>query len=794
MSNVTVPLNKARSNKRALALSSLLIAGLAVASTNSAASAGATSRTAVVASPIESRDPRGTDQIIVRMRDGSTPDIAALAREAGESVSLNRKMRDGGWVSKLSGRRSPAALAAIAGRIAALPNVAYAEPDLKMFAAVTPNDPLFPVQWELFAPSAGLSGINTPAAWDITHGTSDVVVAVIDTGITAHADLAGQTVPGYDFITNTSIANDGGGRDADPSDPGDWVTTAENALGTFAGCGASNSSWHGTHVSGTIGAKTDNAIGVAGIASGAKILPVRVLGKCGGSTSDIADAIRWAAGLAVTGVPTNPNPAAVLSISLGGLGACPATYQNAINDAIAVGASVVVAAGNSTADASTFAPANCAGVITVAATGATGNRSFYSNFGTSVEIAAPGGDSRVASNGTVAAAGDSTGEIASTLNSGLTTPSTDIYAYYQGTSMATPHVSGVAALVKSVQPSITPAALTALLRSTSTPFVAGSTCTTALCGTGILDAANAVTAAAAVGPRTLGAFSKTSPAAGTTGAALAPTLTWAPSTGASSYEYCVVAGVATPCTTWISTGAATSVALSGLGSNTLYSWQVRATDAAGTATAEANVSLRYTFTTGAAAGAFAKTAPANAATGIATTRSLTWGASTGATSYEYCIDLVVNNACDATWVSTGVTRSATVGPLLGSTRYEWQVRARNTIGVVTANANVAWTFTTLAPPLPGAFAKTSPTRNQTGRPLALTLSWGASTSTTSYQYCVDTVNNNLCDTAWVSTGTTRTAAITGLAARTPYYWQVRAIGAGGTTLANAGTWWLFTTA
>lgn len=794
MSNSSVPLQQFRSNKRALALTCVLIAALGITSTNNAATAGATSQTAVVAPPIESRDPRGTDQIIVRMSDGSTPDIAELTREAGESVSLNHKMRDGGWVSKLSGRRSPAALAAIAGRISALPNVAYAEPDLKMFAAAIPNDPLFPAQWELFAPSAGLSGINTPAAWDITRGTSDVVVAVLDTGITAHADLAGQTVPGYDFITNASIANDGGGRDANPSDPGDWVTTAENALGTFP-CGASNSSWHGTHVAGTIGATTDNAIGVAGVASGAKILPVRVLGKCGGSTSDIADAIRWSAGLAVTGVPTNPNPAAVLSISLGGVGACPATYQNAINDAIAVGASVVVAAGNSTADASTFAPANCAGVITVAATGATGNRSYYSNFGTSVEIAAPGGDKNVASNGTVAAAGDLTGEITSTLNSGLTTPSTDIYAYYQGTSMATPHVSGVAALVKSVQPSIAPAALTALLRSTSAPFAAGSTCTTALCGTGILNAANAVTAAAAAaGPRTLGAFSKTSPAAGATGAALAPTLTWAPSTGASTYEYCVVAGVATPCTTWISNGAATSVALSGLVANTLYSWQVRAHDAAGTATAEANVSLRYTFTTGTVAGAFAKSAPANAATGIATTRSLTWGASTGATSYEYCIDLVVNNACDATWVSTGATRSATVGPLLGSTRYEWQVRARNTIGVVVANANVAWTFTTVAPPLPGAFAKTSPSRNQTARPLALTLSWGASTSTISYQYCVDTVNNNLCDTAWVSTGTTRTAAITGLIARTGYYWQVRAIGAGGTTLANGGTWWLFTTA
>lgn len=794
MSNVTVPLNKARSNKRALVVSCVLLAALGISSTNSAAPAGAISRAAGAASSIESRDPRGTDQIIVRMRDGSTPDIAALTREAGETVNLNREMHDGGWVSKLSGRRSPAEVAAIARRIATLPNVAYAEPDLKMFAVATPNDPLFPVQWELFAPTATTSGINMPAAWDITHGTPDVIVAVVDTGITAHVDLAGQTVPGYDFITNTSIANDGGGRDADPSDPGDWVTATENAAGTFAGCGASNSSWHGTHVSGTIAAKSNNAIGIAGIASDVKILPVRVLGKCGGSASDIADAIRWAAGLAVAGVPTNPNPAAVLSISLGGVGACPVTYQSAINEAIAVGASVVVAAGNSNADASTFTPANCVGVITVAATGATANRSFYSNFGTSVEIAAPGGDSRVASNGTVAAAGDSTGEIASTLNAGLTSPSTDIYAYYQGTSMATPHVSGVAALVKSVQPSMTPAALTALLQSTSTPFVAGSTCTTALCGKGILNAAGAVTAASANGPRTLGAFSKTSPEAGAIGSVLAPTLTWAASTGASTYEYCLVVGLTAPCTTWISTGAATSAALSGLTAGTLYSWQVRAHDAVGTATAEANVSLRYTFTTGALAGAFAKTAPANASTGAATTGSLTWGASTGAASYEYCLDLVVNSACDATWVSTGVTRAAAAGPLSIGTRYEWQVRARNTFGVVLANANVAWTFTTLVPALPGAFAKTSPTSNQTARPLALTLSWGASTSTTSYQYCVDTVNNNVCDTAWVSTGTVRTAAITGLTARTPYYWQVRAIGAGGTTLANAGTWWLFTTA
>ena len=175
------------------------------------------------------------------------------------------------------------------------------------------------------------------------------------------------------------IANDGDLADGNPADPGDWVTTSETALGYFAGCGASNSSWHGTHVSGTIAAKSDNGIGIAGIASGVKILPVRVLGKCGGFESDVTDGIRWAAGLAVAGAPTNPNPAAIISLSLGGAGACPSAYQTAITDAIAVGAIVVVAAGNSGVDASASAPANCAGVVSVAATGAGGNRSWDSN-------------------------------------------------------------------------------------------------------------------------------------------------------------------------------------------------------------------------------------------------------------------------------------------------------------------------------------------------------------------------------------------------------------------------------
>jgi len=757
-----------------------LVSALLVAAAGLVAVPAPTSAATPVPAPVNSRDPRATDQIIVRMADGSVPNITALAAKAGEPVALKRQVRQGTWVGKLGGRRSPADAKALAARIATLPGVAYAEPDAVMLPTAIPTDPLWSSQWDL---TDGTGGANLPAAWDITTGTSDVVVAVIDTGITAHADLAGQTVAGYDFISSSAIANDGTARDTDPSDPGDWITATEDASGTFAGCGVDDSSWHGTHVAGTIAAATNNGIGVAGIAPGSKILPVRVLGKCGGYTSDIVDGMRWSAGLAVTGVPANPNPAAVLNLSLGGSGACSTTQQQAINDITAVGATVVVAAGNSNVDAANAQPANCAGVVTVAATGSTGSRAYYSNYGSLVEISAPGGDAQ-----------KTPGTILSTLNAGLTSPGADTYAGYQGTSMATPHVAGVAALLKSVRPSASPATVLSLLQSTVAPFPAGSTCTTALCGKGMMDAAAAVASAASAGPRTLGAFAKTSPAPGATGVAgPAATLQWTASSGATGYEVCVVTGLTTPCATWTPVGAATSASLTGLASTTLYSWQVRAVS--GTTTAEANVSLRSTFTTGtfvSLPGALAKTSPANAATGQVTSPTLSWGASTGATSYEYCLDATVNSVCDGTWTSTGTTRTASRTGLANSTRYEWQVRARNSAGVTDANSGTWWTFTTAALPLPGAFNKTSPANGATGRATTLTLSWGTSTNAARYEVCVDKVNNGVCDGAWTSvTGTS--ASLSGLTTRTAYYWQVRSVNASGTTNANAGTWWKFTT-
>ncbi len=400
---------------------------------------------------------------------------SSVAAQRGLSLALLRQTGVGAHVFKLNRSLGSAEMRQLATQLqAADASIEYVEPDLRMQALLTPNDTHYSKQWDLFEATGG---IRAPAAWDRATG-SGVVVAVLDTGIRPHADLSGQTVAGYDMITLSSIAVDGGGRDADASDPGDW-----NAAGDCgSGSAASNSSWHGTHVAGTIAAKANNASGIAGIAFNAKIQPLRVLGKCGGYSSDIADAMVWAAGGSVSGVPANTTPAKVINLSLGGTGNCGSTTQNAINSARARGAVVVVAAGNETADASTSSPANCAGVITVAATDRYGARAYYSNYGNAVTLAAPGGDGR--SSGANA--------ILSTLNAGTTTPGADVYAYYQGTSMAAPHVAGVAALMYSVKPSATPDQIAAALKSSARAFP--GSCSG--CGAGLLDAAAAVTAIA----------------------------------------------------------------------------------------------------------------------------------------------------------------------------------------------------------------------------------------------------------------------------------------------------------
>jgi serine protease len=432
-----------------------------------------------------------TNQIIIKYRDNAhatdssghikTEKINTLNTAASESLTYQRAMSGDAHVLSLSARKSPAAVEAIARKLAALPDVEYAEPDYIMRHMLVPNDPSYAAQWHYHGPQ----GINAPAAWDITTGSATVRVAVIDTGITDHPDLAGRWVGGYDFIADIPTANDGNGRDNDPHDPGDWVTANMCGLGEPA----ENSSWHGTHVAGTIGAASNNGLGVAGINWVSPIVPIRVLGRCGGFTSDIVDGMRWAAGLAVAGVPANANPAKVMNMSLGGSGACSSTYQNAINAINAAGAIVVVAAGNSNSNASGHQPANCNGVVTVAATDRDGNRTFYSNFGSVVEISAPGGETNTNSPSPAPQNG-----VLSTLNTGLTIPSAPSYVYYQGTSMAAPHIAGVLSLMASLDPTLNFTQSLQLLQSTARAFPPGSSCNTSTCGSGIVDAAAALNA------------------------------------------------------------------------------------------------------------------------------------------------------------------------------------------------------------------------------------------------------------------------------------------------------------
>ncbi len=354
-------------------------------------------------------------------------------------------------------------------QIAANRNVEYVQIDRIMKPALTPNDTRYAEQWGYTDADAG---IRANEAWDVANGTG-IIVAVIDTGYVAHSDLAANIVAGYDFIIDTAVSVDGNGRDADPSDPGDAD-------------GGNPSSWHGTHVAGTVAAVTNNAKGVAGTAWGAKVMPVRALGKGGGYTSDIADAIIWSSGGAVSGVPTlsAANAADVINMSLGGGGACDSATQSAINSAVGRGVTVVVAAGNSNANASGFSPASCNNVVNVASITSASARSSFSNYGTLIDVSAPGSG------------------ILSTLNSGTAGPGAESYASYNGTSMASPHVAGAVALVQSRRLALglalyTPAEVEAQLKATS--YALAGACSGG-CGTGIINAKALVDAAGGTTP------------------------------------------------------------------------------------------------------------------------------------------------------------------------------------------------------------------------------------------------------------------------------------------------------
>ena len=416
---------------------------------------------------------------------------------------------------------------ALAARLAADPDVEYAEPDRRMRRLSVPNDPRFTTvagngpavgQWYLQAASGVVqSSINAVTAWDVHTGNRDIVVAVLDTGVRfSHPDLAGKLLAGYDFVSDVTVGNDGNGRDSDPSDPGDWITLQEKATPLFADCDVSDSSWHGTQVSGITAAATNNGVGMAGTGRHVRVLPVRVLGKCFGYTSDIAAAIRWAAGESVAGVPSNPTPAKVINLSLGSDGACSLAEQDAINAAVARGAVVVAAAGNS-AGRAPGSPANCQGVIGVAALRHIGTKVGFSDVGAILKIAAPGGNCV-----NVGAGEPCLYPILTTIDSGTRGPLSSTYSDSVnpsvGTSFSSPLVAGTAALMFSVNPNLTPAQVLSTLQSTARAFpISGAEadpttgpiqtcrapdlvdqlqcyCTITTCGAGMLDANAAVRA------------------------------------------------------------------------------------------------------------------------------------------------------------------------------------------------------------------------------------------------------------------------------------------------------------
>lgn len=399
---------------------------------------------------------RYTGRIVVKA-SGTGAEESELRRKAqdvGLQVALSRRTATGAAVLTVAGD-AVAAAALLTGR----PGIEYAVAERRMSVTADPNDPMYPSQWDLPA-------IKVPDAWPYTTGAG-TTVAVIDTGAMAHPDIASRYLPGYDFVSDATYSLDGDGRDADPSDVGDWAP-----YGACDDLVARDSSWHGLHVAGTVAAVRDNGLAVAGMAPGARVLPVRALARCGGTDTDIADAMVWAAGGSVPGVPANSNPARVINLSLGGVGRCTPIEQSAIDAATARGALVVVAAGNDGSDVANYTPANCRGVLVVGATGRTGAPASYSNYGSAITLSAPG-----------------TG-IWSLGNSGTRSPAPTGWgvASRSGTSMAAPHVSALAALVWSVAPTLTAAQVRSVLTSTVVPFAAG----VSGYGVGIIDARAAV--------------------------------------------------------------------------------------------------------------------------------------------------------------------------------------------------------------------------------------------------------------------------------------------------------------
>ena len=464
----------------------------------------------------ESLHPRGANP---RTREGTQGSVRwqRVLGEAGLSGASGRvepRMRPVGRDQQLIEFERPLSrreAASLRDKLMARPDVDWVEPNLReRRLQASPSDPLFTQQWWLQPVSGsnanalearlrGVAGFQT--AW-LRANQAPAVVAVLDTGITSHPDLAGRVLRGHDFVSVIEYANDGDGRDTDPSDPGDYVSSADLASALFTGCAVESSSWHGTIVAGMIVANTDNSEGGAGIHWGASVLPVRVAGKCGADLPDIVDGMRWAAGLPVAGTALNPNPARIINISFGGSAACGPAYQSAVDELRAIGVVVVAAAGNDWSGPSR--PASCPGVVGVVGLNRDGFKTNYSNFGDQIGIsgiaAVAGDDSQGAWGSVLADSG-----LVTLTNRGSTVPTSGGYARLYGTSFAAPQVAGTIAHMISLNPTLSYKQIVQGLRASARPHVVSPKiaqcsdsnpgrciCTTATCGAGILDADQAL--------------------------------------------------------------------------------------------------------------------------------------------------------------------------------------------------------------------------------------------------------------------------------------------------------------
>ena len=418
-------------------------------------------------------------RVLVKLPETERDAAAAVARisdEIGSTLRIERESVLGWYVLEVvsDGSRDARPAADIVDELKASRSADAVDAALDGVARafMTPNDPQLSQQWPIDV-------LRLRQAWDTTTGSPNVTVAIVDSGIVAHEDLANVVIGGYDFVSDPASALDGDGRDSDPFDDGGQTVDCGNGPGS--------SGYHGTQVAGVIAANTNNGVGVAGTASGVKLVTVRALGACGtGSTADIVEAAWWAAGGEVPGVPNNPNPASIINLSLGGPGTCDGPYRDAFTAIDNAGIIAVVAAGNDAMDTAGTTPINCPGVIGVGATDHGDYLSGFSNYGAEVDVLAPGGD--------ITYYQDEAAGVRTTVG-----PNPSDYMFTQGTSFSAPYVAGIVALMRSVDGALTTDSARSILQTTGRQAWCPGGGQYVACDRNRVDAADAVAAVAGNG-------------------------------------------------------------------------------------------------------------------------------------------------------------------------------------------------------------------------------------------------------------------------------------------------------